>query len=184
MHEGKDGWIGWTERVGWRDRWMNKNQRSLYLDGRLEDVQWSVLVADGSGSVSDQLPVRTDPMRRRLRIPDGLAAQADLLTFHHKHLGGVSGYHRRLTNKLFLLGTIGLMRIEGFQTFSTFGIWDRYWSDFYPDHVAFKAFRPVVKMTIICISHQTKGRKNAIPDKLDFHTRAIKIWTFPPLLFC
>lgn len=82
---------------------MSQLLESVYLDGRLEDVKRTVFIADGSGRVSDQLPVRTDPVSRRLRIPDGFAAQADLLTLHHKHLGGVPSYHRGFTNKLFLL---------------------------------------------------------------------------------
>lgn len=75
----------------------------VYLDGGLEDVQRAVLVADGSGGVADQLSIGTDPVRGRLRISDGLAAKADLLTLHHKHLGGVASYHRWLANKLVLL---------------------------------------------------------------------------------
>lgn len=43
-------------------------------------------------------------MCRRLRISDGLTAQADLLTLHHKHLGGVTSYHRWLADKLLLFG--------------------------------------------------------------------------------
>lgn len=77
-------------------------KRRLYLDRGLEDVQRAVLVADGSGCVTDQLSVRADPMCRRLGISDGLTAQAHLLTLHHKHLGGVTSYHRRLAHKLLL----------------------------------------------------------------------------------
>lgn len=79
-----------------------KMKLCLYLDRGLEDVERAVLVADGSGRVTDQLSVRTDPMCRRLWISDGLAAQAHLLTLHHKHLGGVTSYHRRLAHKLLL----------------------------------------------------------------------------------
>lgn len=77
-------------------------KRRLYLDRGLEDVQRAVLVADGSGRVTDQLSIWTDPMCRRLGISDGLTAQAHLLTLHHKHLGGVTSYHRRLAHKLLL----------------------------------------------------------------------------------
>ena len=80
-----------------------KMKPRLYLHGGLEDVQRAVLVADGSGRVADQLPVRTDPMCRGLGISDGFTAQADLLTLHHKHLGGVASYHRGLADKLLLL---------------------------------------------------------------------------------
>lgn len=80
---------------------MNTKPR-LYLDGGLEDVQRTVLVTDGPGRVANELSIGTDPMRRRLGVSDGLAAQADLLTLHHKHLGGVTSYHRRLANKLLL----------------------------------------------------------------------------------
>lgn len=74
-----------------------------HLDGGLEDVQRAVLVAHGSGRVADQLPIGADPVGRGLRVANGLAAKADLLTLHHKHFGGVPGDHGGLAHKLLLL---------------------------------------------------------------------------------
>lgn len=75
----------------------------LYLDRGLENVEWTILIADSPGCVSNKLSIWADPMCRRFRIPDGFTAQADLLTLHHKHLGCVTSYHRWLANKLLLL---------------------------------------------------------------------------------
>lgn len=104
-------------KVSLKSRDHISNQPKLYLHRSFQDVQWPVFIADGSGRVPNELPIRADPVGWRLRITNRFAAQADLLTFHHKHLGGVTCDHWRLTDKLLLqrrVGCISSDRVVGY----------------------------------------------------------------------